>query len=313
MPLHKNKCLLAPMAGVTDLAFRTVCLRHGAAYTVTEMVSAKGLHYNSKNTAELMETNQNCQTGIQIFGCEPQIMAEAAIKALEFAPCSIDINMGCPTPKIVNNGGGAALMKDPILCGKIVQAVCKSVSIPVTVKIRAGWSNDNINAVEVAKICEDSGAAAITVHGRTREQFYSGKADMQVVKAVKQAVKIPVIGNGDICNPADALAMLQNTGCDYIMVGRGALGKPWIFEEINHFINTGKALPPKSREYIIEEMKTHIKLICEQKGEFIGMKQARKHVAWYLKGFKNAAAFRNRAGTLNTYDDFLMLIRDIGE
>jgi nifR3 family TIM-barrel protein len=325
-----DKCLLAPMAGVTDLAFRLLCIEHGAYYTTTEMVSSKGLHYNSKNTSELMllenplQENNNynlvsaatinkskTNTGIQIFGCEPEIMAEAAVKALDFFPNSIDINMGCPTPKIVNNGAGAALMKSPALCGEIVQAVCKKVNIPVTVKIRAGWDSQNINAVQIAKICENSGASAVTVHGRTREQFYLGKSDLKIIREVKDAVKIPVIGNGDIYSAADAKKMLDFTGCDKIMVGRGSLGRPWIFEETNHFFKTGQIIPEKTQDYILKEVKKHVKLICMLKGEFIGMKQARKHIAWYLKGFKNAAAFRNRAGSLNTYNDFLLLLNDI--
>lgn len=301
---------LAPMAGVTDRAFRELCTDFGASYVVGEMVSAKGISFNSERSKELMIlSDKERPAAVQLFGSEPQTVAQAALTAMEYKPDIIDINMGCPAPKISGSGSGCALMKNPDLCGEIVEAVSKAVPVPVTVKIRKGWDDNSVNAVEVAKICEQAGAAAITVHGRTREQFYSGKADLNIIAAVKRAVDIPVIGNGDITNADDAAQMLEKTGCDMVMVGRGALGNPWIFMEINAWLNDLRPiLPPSPAEKVTVILK-HIKDMCEYKGEEIAMREARKHVGWYMKGFQNAAELRREAGYLKTYDELIELTK----
>lgn len=306
----KGKAALAPMAGVTDRAFRELCTGFGASYVVGEMVSAKGISFNSERSKELMVLSDNERpAAVQLFGSEPQTIAEAAITAIEYKPDIIDINMGCPAPKISGNGSGCALMKNPDLCGEIVEAVSKAVSVPVTVKIRKGWDDKSINAVEVAKICEQAGASAITVHGRTREQFYSGKADLEIISEVKKAVKIPVIGNGDITNANDAAQMLEKTNCDMVMIGRGALGNPWIFMEINAWLNDLRPVSSPSPAEKVTVILRHIKMMCDYKGEEIAMREARKHVGWYMKGFKNAAELRREAGYLKTYDELIELTK----
>lgn len=249
--------------------------------------------------------------GVQIFGDEPKVMAEAAQFAMQFFPEFIDINMGCPAPKISSNGSGSALMKKPDLCGEIVYAVSKAVDIPVTVKIRKGWDEKSVNAVEVAKICENAGASAITVHGRTREQFYQPPADWTIIKKVKESVTIPVIGNGDVTNAEEAGRMIEETNCDMVMVGRAALGNPWIFREINAYFDTDKLIFPPGPAEKISVMLKHIQKLIEYKGEYIGMREARKHVAWYIKGFKGAAEFRNMAGRLTTFDELIELSKQI--
>ena len=289
----ENNVFLAPMAGVTDLPFRKICRRYGCGVTCSEMVSAKGIYYKDKKTAGLMKLSEDEKpAAVQIFGSDPEIMGKTAPEAEETGASFIDINMGCPAPKIVNNGDGSALMKNPRLAGEIVKAVTRAVSIPVTVKIRKGWDADN--AVEIAKILEANGAAAITVHGRTREQFYSGKADWEVIKNVKEAVNIPVIGNGDIFTPYDALKMLEITGCDGVMVARGAQGNPFIFRQIEELIKTGEVTYfPSAREKLIQAWE-HTKLLVEEKGENRGIKEARKHIAWYIKGMKDSSAMKNK-------------------
>lgn len=306
----KGMAALAPMAGVTDRAFRELCVAFGASYVVGEMVSAKGISFNSERSKELMLLSENERpAAVQLFGSEPQTVAAAAVTAMEYKPDIIDINMGCPAPKISGNGAGSALMKNPDLCGEIVEAVCKAVDVPITVKIRKGWDDKSINAVEVAKICEQAGASAITVHGRTREQFYSGKADLDIIAEVKKAVNIPVIGNGDITNANDAAQMLEKTNCDMVMIGRGALGNPWIFREINAWLNDLRPMFPPSPAEKVTVILRHIQAMCDYKGEEIAMREARKHVGWYMKGFKNAAELRREAGYLKTYEELIELTK----
>lgn len=308
-----GKLILAPMAGVTDRAFREICMDFGADYCVTEMVSAKAAQLGNKKTFEFAKIYEKEQpAAIQIFGDEPESMAYAAEKLLMYKPYAIDINMGCPAPKIAASGGGANLMRQPKLCGEIVSAVTKAVDIPVTVKIRKGWDNDSVNAVEIAKICEDAGASLITVHGRTRQQMYKGTVDYEIIRKVKEAVNIPVVGNGDIVDSASAQRMLDETGCDMLMVGRASQGNPWIFKELSSYFKGEEYKKPKISEKM-EIMKLHIKNMCEYKGEFLGMKEARKHFAWYLFGLHGAASFRRDAVLLNKFSDLDILIERILE
>lgn len=305
--------VLAPMAGVADRAFRELCVSFGASYVVSEMVSAKGLEYHNQKTGELMELSGiERPAGIQLFGSDPQTMARAAASAMSCSPDIIDINMGCPAPKVANNGCGSALMKTPELCGRIVEAVKAAVPVPVTVKIRKGWDAESVNAVEVAKICADAGADAIAVHGRTREQMYQPYADWDIIAQVKKAVGVPVIGNGDVDSAQKAAHLLEQTGCDLVMVGRAALGNPWIFSQINAYLTDScRIIPPPGIHERMLVMAKHIRRICELKGEAHGMREARKHAGWYLHGLKNAAEFRRRAGTLETLAQLDDLIKDI--
>lgn len=299
----KNGICLAPMAGIADRAFRELCISYGAGYVVTEMVSAKGLTMGDKKSRELLTLGETENpAAAQIFGDDPEIMAQAAVKCMEFSPKIIDINMGCPAPKIAMNGGGASLMKRPELAGEIIKAVSAAVDIPVTVKIRKGWDDDHINAVEMAQIAEKNGAAAIAVHGRTRVQMYSGKADYDIIARVKQAVDIPVIGNGDIIDEQSAAVMLEKTNCDGIMIGRGALGNPWLFRRINAYLNECRILPEVSIQEKMVVMLKHIKKIIEYKGEYTAMREARHHAAYYTKGLRGGAAFRREISTLEKYE-----------
>ncbi len=300
---------LAPLAGVADRAMREISREFGACWTVGEMASSKGLSYGSKKSAELLEINEKERpTAVQLFGSEPETMAEAARMALEYRPDAIDINFGCPVPKVAGNGGGSALMKDPELAGRIVKAVVGAVDIPVTVKFRAGWDSENINAVEFAKICEENGAAALTVHGRTRMQMFAPPVDLEIIRLVKEAVAIPVIGNGDIDSPEAAKRMYDETGCDLVMVGRGAMGNPWIFKRIEHYLTTGELIPGPTAEERMAVLKKHVRLLCEYKGEYVGMREARKHSSWYIKGMRGAAEFRRECGELREPEDLERLI-----
>lgn len=305
----KSHAVLAPMAGVSDRAYRELCVRFGAAYCVSEMVSSKALSFNSKKSEELMEISDlERPCGIQIFGDDPKCMADAAKHALENKPDIIDINMGCPAPKISSNGSGSALMKNPRLCGEIVKAVTAVTDIPVTVKIRKGWDDDSVNAVEVAKICESAGAAAITVHGRTRQQYYKPPVDYDIIKAVREFVSVPVIANGDIDSAERAKEVMDITGCDLVMIGRATLGNPWIFSQINAYLeNPNVKIHTPDLEERLGVMIEHIGKMVEYKGEHMAMLQARKLVVGYFKGMKGAAALRNEAGKIKTLDDLYEL------
>lgn len=305
----KSHAVLAPMAGVSDRAYRELCVRFGAAYCVSEMVSSKALSFNSKKSEELMEISDlERPCGIQIFGDDPKCMADAAKHALENKPDIIDINMGCPAPKISSNGSGSALMKNPRLCGEIVKAVTAVTDIPVTVKIRKGWDDDSVNAVEVAKICESAGAAAITVHGRTRQQYYKPPVDYGIIRAVRESVSVPVIANGDIDSAERAKEVMDITGCDLVMIGRATLGNPWIFSQINAFLeNPNVKIHTPDLEERLGVMIEHIGKMVEYKGEHMAMLQARKLVVGYFKGMKGAAALRNEAGKIKTLDDLYEL------
>ncbi|MFT9076521.1 tRNA dihydrouridine synthase DusB [Ethanoligenens sp.] len=304
----KGHTALAPMAGVADTAFRTICKAHGAAYVVGEMASAKGFVMQATKTAELLSvTTAERPMAIQLFGNDPEIMAEAAQKALAFSPDIIDINMGCPAPKVAGNGGGSALLKYPALAGRIIDSVVHAVPLPVTVKIRKGWDAAHVNAVEMAHIAEESGAAAITVHGRTRAQQYAPSADWDIIAAVKAAVRIPVIGNGDVDSPQAAARMLTQTGCDLVMIGRAALGQPWLFEHVETYLRSGELLPEPDVARRMTVLLDHVRLLCALKGERIGMREARKHAAWYMKGLHGASSLRGEAGKLVVFSDLEQL------
>lgn len=299
----ENNIFLAPMAGIADRAFRELCINYGAGYTVTEMVSSKGLTMGDKKSKELLTLGEiENPAGAQIFGDDPKIMAQAAQKCLEFRPNIIDINMGCPAPKIAMNGGGASLMKNPKLAGEIVKAVSDAVDIPVTVKIRKGWDDESITAVELAQIAEKNGASAITVHGRTRMQMYSGKVDYDIIAKVKKAVDIPVIANGDITDEQSAAIMLEKTNADAIMIGRGALGNPWIFRRINAYLSECRVLPDVSINEKMAVMLKHIQKIIEYKGEYTAMREARHHAAYYTKGIRGGAALRKGISTFEHFE-----------
>lgn len=307
----KNNVFLAPMAGVTDKPFRLLCEEMGCALAYTEMVSAKGLYYGSENTEFLIDIDEGENVALQIFGSDPFIMAEIAGRLNDSKALIIDINMGCPTPKIVKNGDGSALMLKPELAGEIMASVVKASKKPVTVKIRKGWDDEHVNAVEIAQIAESTGIKAIAVHGRTREQFYSGHADWDIIKKVKESVKIPVIGNGDVSTPQDAKRMLDETGCDAILIGRGAQGNPWIFKRTIHYLCTGELLPEPSLEEKIDMIQRHLDMMVAYKGEHTGILEMRKHISWYLKGIHGSARLREAVFKMISYREVKEFLADI--
>lgn len=295
---------LAPMAGVADRTFRELCKDFGAAFTVSEMVSAKGVSMGDKKSGELMYISEKEHpSSIQIFGNDPETMAEAALSAVIMNPDIIDINMGCPAPKIIKGGAGSKLMLNPGLAGEIIKAVSSAVNIPVTVKIRTGWDNDSLNAIEMAEIAEKNGAAAITVHGRTKEQMYAPPVNIDMIKKVKESVSIPVIGNGDVFDAFSAAKMYEETNCDLVMVGRGSLGRPWVFQQISAYMKTGNILPdpPVSQRMLI--MLKHIENICNDRGLKVGIREARKHALWYTKGLRGGAEYRRQLSVLNSIEE----------
>lgn len=305
----ENNVILAPMAGVTDLPFRVLCREQGAGCVVTEMVSAKAVLYNNKNTRELLQIDPaERPAAVQLFGSEPDIMAEIAARLEEGPYDYIDVNIGCPVPKIVNNGEGSALMKNPERAKEVLTAMVKAVKKPVTVKFRKGFNDLSVNAVEFAKMAESCGVAAVAVHGRTREQYYSGKADWDIIRQVKEAVRIPVIGNGDIFTPEDAGRMLKETGCDGIMVARGAKGNPWLFGRINHYLDTGEVLPGPSMAEIKAMILRHGRMLVQFKGEGVAMREMRGHMAWYTKGMPHSATLRNEINQVETLEGFVELL-----
>lgn len=307
----ENNLILAPMAGVTDLPFRLLCKEQGAALCCMEMVSAKGIYYNNKNTESLLTVDERERpVSLQLFGSDPEIMAAMAARIEHRNFDILDINMGCPVPKVVNNGDGSALMKNPVLAGKIIEGMVKAIDKPVTVKIRKGFDDEHINAVEMAHVAQESGAAAVAVHGRTREQFYSGKADWSIIADVKSAVSIPVIGNGDILDAKDVIAMSEQTGCDGFMIGRGAQGNPWIFHQILHYFETGEMIGKPPMEEMVKTMLRHAKLQIEFKGDYLGIREMRKHAAWYTAGYKGASKLRGRINDVESYDELEQLFED---
>lgn len=304
-----NRYILGPMAGVTDLPFRVLCKEQGAGLLCMEMVSAKAILYNNRNTESLLEIHPDEQpVSLQFFGSDPKIMSEMA-KRVEERPFDImDINMGCPVPKVVRNGEGSALMKNPKLVYEIVSAMVKAIDKPVTVKIRKGFDDSCINAVEIAKIIEEAGAAAVAVHGRTREQYYSGQADWDIIRQVKEAVSIPVIGNGDVTSPQKAEELVKQTGCDGIMIARGAQGNPWIFSEMITYEETGTLPERPGKEEVRDMMLRHARLQLKYKGEFIGIREMRKHVAWYTKGLNGSAKLREEINRVESYQELEELL-----
>lgn len=305
----ENRYILGPMAGVTDLPFRLLCREQGAGLLCMEMVSAKAIYYNNRNTESLLEIHPDERpVSLQLFGSDPKIMSEMA-KRIEDRPFAIlDVNMGCPVPKVVKNGEGSALMKNPKLVYEIVSALVKAIRKPVTVKIRKGFDDDHVNAVEIAKIIEEAGAAAVAVHGRTREQYYSGKADWDIIRQVKEAVSIPVIGNGDVTSPQKADELVRQTGCDGIMIARGAQGNPWIFSEMISYEENGQVTPRPDKHELRRMMLRHARLQLEYKGEYCGIREMRKHVSWYTKGIPNAARLRDQINQVETYGELENLL-----
>lgn len=305
----ENNLILAPMAGVTDLPFRLLCKGQGAGLICTEMISAKAIYFKNKNTETLMEIDERERpVSLQLFGSDPDLMAEIARQIEPRNFDILDINMGCPVPKVVNNGEGSALMKNPRLVHEIVSKVSNAIEKPLTIKIRKGFAEDCVNAVEIAKIAEDAGAAAVAVHGRTREQYYAGNADWDIIRKVKEAVSIPVIGNGDVDSPQKAEALVRETGCDGIMIGRAVQGNPWLFSQILHYQKTGELLPKPGMEEVKEMILRHAKMQLEYKGNYTGMREMRKHVAWYTTGMPHSASVRRMVNEVESYEQLEELV-----
>ncbi|MGL5329732.1 MAG: tRNA dihydrouridine synthase DusB [Peptostreptococcaceae bacterium] len=310
----KNKVFLSPMAGVTDLPFRLICKEQNCGMLYTEMINAKALCYDDENTKKMLKIeDEEHPVAVQIFGSEPEYMGRAAEIMNSYSNEVLDINMGCPAPKVVKNGDGSALMKNPKLAEEVLKAVVKNSTKPVTLKIRKGWDDDSVNAVEIAKIAEASGISALAIHGRTREQYYSGKADWNIITDIKNSIDIPVIGNGDVFTVEDAQNMIAKTGCDAIMIGRGAQGNPWIFKRINHYMQTGEILPEPTMEEKMNTAKKHLKLAVEEHGEYVAVREMRKHIAWYLKGLKGSAKVRDEINKITSYEDVVKRLDDYME
>lgn len=306
-----NNLILAPMAGVTDLPFRLLCREQGAGLLCMEMVSAKAILYKNRNTASLLSIHPGEHpVSLQLFGSDPDIISEIAHRIEERPFDILDLNMGCPVPKIVNNGEGSALMKNPLLAGRIIEKTVKAIKKPVTVKIRKGFDDEHVNAVELAKIAEDVGAAAVAVHGRTREQFYAGKADWEIIRQVKEAVSIPVIGNGDLLTAEDVTAMGQQTGCDGFMIARGAQGNPWIFKQILQYYKTGEQLPRPSVMEVKQMILRHARMMLEFKGDYIGIREIRKHAAWYTAGYSGSSRLRVAINAVESYEELEEVLQD---
>ncbi|MDD7182161.1 tRNA dihydrouridine synthase DusB [Peptostreptococcus porci] len=305
-----NEVFLAPMAGVTDLPFRLICKRFGCGLLYTEMINAKALCYDDANTKKMLNImDEEHPVAVQIFGSEPEFMGKAAKILNDYPNEILDINMGCPAPKVVKNGDGSALMRNPELAKKVLSSVVENSSKPVTLKIRKGWDDNSVNALEIALIAQEVGVDAITIHGRTREQYYAGNADWDIIKLIKDNLDIPVIGNGDVTSIEDAIKIKNDTNCDAIMIGRGAQGNPWIFERINHYLKTGEILPPPTTDEKIGVAIDHMKLAIEEHGEYVAVREMRKHIGWYLKGMKNSARIRDKINKLEDPEEVIKTLK----
>ena len=309
-----NEVFLSPMAGVTDLPFRLICKEKGCGMLYTEMINAKALCYDDENTKRMLKIeDEEHPIAVQIFGSDPEFMGKAAAIMNEYPNEILDINMGCPAPKVIKNGDGSALMRNPKLAAEVLSSVVKNSKKPVTLKIRKGWDDDSVNAVEIAKIAEECGISALAIHGRTREQFYSGKADWDIIAKIKQSINIPVIGNGDVFEVQDAVNMLEKTKCDAIMIGRGAQGNPWIFKRINHYMKTGEILPEPTVEEKITTAIKHMNLAVAEHGEYVAVREMRKHIGWYLKGLKNSAKYRDQINKITDYKEVITMLEEYME